>query len=147
MSGVQHATIYTPAQLAEIDRLKAAQWFLLRIEGGELWRCRNCGGKHRYFTSLCIERPFHGLGGELYAYAKTMRQAKERIRLASPTSQPLKDLEVAHPALARLLAPDGYGEDVIAVALGVAEPISRAKARQLAALINTRAHRTAIVVE
>lgn len=51
--------IFTPDELAERDRLLATRFFLLTNETQA--RCRVCNAVHPYFTTRCIERPFHGL--------------------------------------------------------------------------------------
>ncbi len=57
-----HAT-YTPWQHAQLEAIAKSRWYLLRNDGpvAAPAKCRNCGRVHEYYTSACMERPFHGL--------------------------------------------------------------------------------------
>ena len=142
------------AWIARRDRLLASRFFLVRIGGnaglGEAWRCRNCGGRHRYLTSLCVERPFDGLAGGLFGYWRTVgatgaeafltpaqRTRLERIGAALGGA----DLARSHPETARALAVRPGDLDLGALALGVLEPIDARRAADLVRRINRRAGR------
>lgn len=155
---------------AEIDRIKAGRFFLVKIAGnGDVWRCRNCGGKHRYFTLLCVEQPFSGLTDGLHAYwrtvgvhaAKDLLPPTERRRLEQIERLvlgDLPDLSVSHPLLARTVGTGLRDIDVGAftftatdetpasLALGRLEPISRAAARQLVERINAKGLKPPLMV-
>jgi hypothetical protein len=141
--------ILSPEQAKERDRILAGRFFLVRIAGnGDVWRCKRCRAKHTYLTLNCIEQPFSGLTRGLYAYLKTVGATgaeaflnpTQRARLAAAArllgSQP--DLATSHPLTARSLHVAERDADVGCIALGVLEPITATKARQLAAAINSR---------
>lgn len=51
--------VYTADELAEIERIINARWYLIRNEIGAT--CGRCGKVHPYLTLHCLERPFNGL--------------------------------------------------------------------------------------
>lgn len=55
--------IYTPQQVAILDGIAAARWFLLRNNGphGERWRCKYCKQIHAFFSLSCLPVPLNGL--------------------------------------------------------------------------------------
>lgn len=152
----------TPEEEAERERILASQFYLVKIGGnGDVWRCRNCGGKHRYLTLRCIEQPWSGLTHGLYAYYKTVgaygvesfMQPKEKARydrlgaMFGETAA-LPDLASAHPQTVRATiqrteqdadigAYSFVARELSAHALGVLEPITRDVARRLVRRINT----------
>src|SRR5438046_2080204 len=55
--------VISPADYAEVARLRASRFFLVRNDGsaGERLVCKRCGGKHQHFTWMCCEQPFRGI--------------------------------------------------------------------------------------
>jgi len=66
--------IYTPEQAKELQRIANGRFFLLRNDGpdGEVKECGRCHRNHMYFTMMCVEVPFCGLG-ELVGFIKKQR--------------------------------------------------------------------------
>lgn len=156
--------------MAEQERLLAGRFFLVKIAGnGEVWRCRRCGGKHRYLTLMCVEQPFSGLTRGLYAYYRTVgvhgamnyltpaerSRYAELARMFGPLDTP--DLATSHPLMARSMGTGERDADLGALsftatepsstALGLVERISRDKAARLAARINSRGIKPPFVLE
>lgn len=134
---------YTRAEWQELWRLKNAQFFLVRNDGGDIGEplvCGRCGaGKpgtkpHAYFTRMCVERPFRGVEKALFAYAKVHSDDDLQRRILTD----FPDLEVGHPITARHLIPREAGEDLIAFAVGTAVAISPRRAQTLTDLINSK---------
>lgn len=126
--------IATPAQRAELNRIAAGRWFLVRNELG--LRCGHCrqgilpGAVHPYISIACVEAPFHGLreivlfmqetaGADMLLSAMrpgtlvpiTRRQAEKlnariRARGGRPIDmqRPLDPAEIDPAAIARRLA-------------------------------------------
>lgn len=141
--------IPSPEVLEERERILKNQFFLVRIAGnGDVWRCTRCNSKHPYMTLMCIEQPFSGVDGGLYAFYKVagdtgavdFMNPTQRSRYESISRlfgrQP--DLATSHPLLARSIQTGPRDIDAGAMALGLLEPITRAKAIQLARAINGR---------
>lgn len=138
------------AQMERFRRLRDKQFFLVRNRGGdtgERYACKRHlrsktlppgmslkGVFHEYFTCMCINMPWRGLDKALYGYA-TMRSDG---KLTSSITAWASDMALAHPQSFGKLRPDKPGEDMIAIALGVLEPISESKARALESDINSR---------
>lgn len=162
--------IPSPEQEAERRRILASRFFLVKIGGnGDVWRCRNCKGKHRYLTLMCVEQPFSGLTRGLYAYYRTvgihgaesyLSQAEQRrYKRLKEAFGPLNAPDVAssHPQMARSIGTAERDADVGAftfvatvpssTALGLVEPIDRDKAARLARRINMRGIKPAFVLE
>jgi hypothetical protein len=137
--------LYTPKELAELERIKQAEFFLIRNgrADDDPVRCPHCGRPEMYLTLGCIERPFNGLVEGLYAYVVNSSN-RERARILDSYIQ---ELERAHPFTANKLRPAEAGEDLLAWSLGIAEPISRAKAYALAQAINERGLQPPLVLE
>lgn len=157
LDALKRAGFWTPEEAARFDALRSAEYCLVRIDGsGERWKCDRCGGKHSHFTLMCVERPFKGLKQGLKAYWASAGAA--RAADLSPTQKANLDvlapifggrpvpLATAHPQTAAGL--DVAERDVLVGAeiLGTIDPISKAKAQLLAALINARARRTVITI-
>jgi hypothetical protein len=51
--------LFTKEQHKMMKKIAASRWFLLKNIHG--FRCKRCNGIHRYLTTACVERPFHGL--------------------------------------------------------------------------------------
>lgn len=132
--------------------LLANQFFLLRQgELGELLKCTRCGTKHRYFTLMCIERPFDGLkegllayyhhvgkyGGEKFLSSIELRRYEEIGKVVGRIGGQ-RDLSDGHPQTARTLKTGDNDYDIGAVSLGLLEPITARKAEALAWNINAR---------
>jgi hypothetical protein len=142
----------SPEAQLERERILASRYFLVKIAGnGDVWRCKRCHAKHRYLTLGCVEQPFSGLTGGLWAYYRTVglhgaeafmspgeraRYARMRELLGAVGRAP--DLATSHPQMARAIATPEGDADIGAVALGLLEPIDRRKAQQLANAINAR---------
>lgn len=152
-------SVGTLEQAIEIERRKtailASKYHLVKIKGnggiGEVMRCRHCGSSHRYFTLMCVERPYSGVEDGLRAYfqvagdtgavnfmppAQRARHEKAR-RLFQPVAG-LPDVASSHPEMARKIHGDLNELDIGSVALGILEPITKAMAQQLADRINAR---------
>jgi hypothetical protein len=152
---------FLPSQeaLNEQQRILTASYFLVRIAGnasiGEALVCDpkrgGCGAKHQYLTLRCVEQPFSGITGGLYAYFRAVKDnglgrfltPAEQARLAALEDSifgGLPDLATTHPALARQMTEGLEANDaqLAAVALGVLEPIPASLARKYRDRINTR---------
>lgn len=136
---------YTPTELAELERIKQAQFFLIRNgrADDDPVACPRCGRVEMYLTLGCIERPFNGLVEGLYAYARVSSDRERASRLGAA----IQDLEQAHPFTANKLRPDEAGEDLLAWSLGIAEPISRETAYRQMQAINDRGLDPPLVLE
>jgi hypothetical protein len=134
------------AMRLERERLLGSQYFLVRISGQwDRWRCRNCGGKHPYLTLRCIEQPFSGLTGGLYAVwhhvgangilpTLSPAQRAKFDRLAGIFAG--VDLSRSHPRTAQAMGVAERDAELGAIALGILEPLSRASAQALVKRIN-----------
>jgi hypothetical protein len=138
------------ARMAEYRRLRDSKFYLVRNRGGEhgeRFACSNHlrgdlskagsymrGVFHEYFTLMCVNMPWRGLDKALYGYARIKSDTNLEMKVLAWAP----DLADDHPRSASLWKPTEPGEDLIAVALGVLEPISETKAVQLAANINGR---------
>lgn len=147
------------AALDEQNRILASSYFLVRISGnaglGDSLVCDpkkgGCGGKHQYLSLRCIEQPFSGITGGLYAYFRAVKDnglepflsPSEQTRIDAMDGQffdGLPDLSRSHPGLARAVT-EGLGSNdaqLAAVALGVLEPVPASLARRYRDRINTR---------
>lgn len=137
-------------------QLRDSHFFMVRNRGGttgERWSCQRCSSFHiekgvkvhdpifhEFFTIGCVNRPWRGLVDALWGYTSITnneRLAAKMMRWAPELANPLLAAR-AHPfTLGRMVPPDPEG-DVLAVAIGVLEPIDETKARQLETLINQR---------
>lgn len=153
------------AEARELERLENARFYLVRVKGnagiGEALICDpakgGCGCQHEYLTLKCLPKPYQGIGSGLYGYWQTAGAAgaeaylspDERARVAALTERfgPMgttPDLATSHPRMARALGVHERDRLWGAIALGVLEGISEAKARELASRINTRARQPVI---
>lgn len=140
--------VISPEQEQEKQRILESQFFLLRQGAlGEVFKCKNCGGKHRYFTDRCIELPFSGLTQGLYAYwyhagrygaenflTEVELERYEAIQAALSRSVP--DFASSHPEMAKKLGTSERDFDAGTLALGLLEPITKEKAAALVWNIN-----------
>lgn len=160
-------SVGTPAQAVAIEQAKlrilASKYHLVKISGnagiGEVMRCRNCGSAHRFFSLMCIERPFSGVEDGLRAYFQvagdfaairymppSQRARYEAARRYFQPAAGLPDLTTRHPDMARRVQGDLNDVDIGSIALGILEPISKAMAQQLADRINMRGIRPAFTL-
>lgn len=145
--------------LAEQRRILEGTYFLVRIRGnggiGEALVCDpkkgGCGRKHDYLTLRCVEQPFSGLTGGLFAYYRAVGD-NGLVNTLSPTEQQrfaavqssvgwmarLPDLATHHPETARGMGLDARDAQLAAVALGILEPIPPSLARKYRDRINAR---------
>ena len=93
-----------------------------------------CGREHAYFTLMCIDQPFRGLNKALYALA-AVREDNEMVRNILEWAPDIAD---GHPETARAWKPELPGQDLLGIALGFAEPITKARAEMLASLIQSK---------
>lgn len=150
----------TKEYLDKRRKLLAAQFFLVRQGGkmGEVLRCSRCKGKHRHLTLMCVERPFDGLKNGLFAYYQTAGKSGaanffspqemdryEAIQKALGIG--VKDLAESHPRFVRDLKVAEGDIDIGAIAVGILEPISKAKAKALAWNINARGLKPKFMLE
>lgn len=141
--------ILRPDQVAEHDRILAGKYFLVRMAGfGEIWRCKRCNGRHTYLTLNCIDQPFSGLTGGIFAYYKTAGMAgalqymdpaqRARYDKMAVLFDDVPDLSTSHPEWARKIATPERDIDRGVIALGILTPINRKEALARARAINMR---------
>ncbi len=144
--------VITPEQIEAKKKVQESQFFLLRQGSmGEVFRCSRCKEKHKYFTLMCIDRPFDGLTEGLYAYwyhtgkhnvenflSDVELQRYYAIREVLNKSGQYPDVATSHPRLAESLGTPITDFDAGSVALGILEPITKQKAQALAWNINAR---------
>lgn len=92
--------MFTPEQKAQLDRIAAGRWFLIRAN--DRVRCTLCGGKHPYFTRGCVEKPYNGLT-EITTALLTVRSASGRVRETEYSAVKLGDIEPIAEIKARRL--------------------------------------------
>lgn len=153
---VRQLGFLTPDDAARLDAIEHARYVLVRMDQGERWRCRECGGKHEFFTRFCVPRPWHGLREGLYAYVQNVGGARPsdlspaqlaRLRAIVPRvglAGPLPNLADGHPWAAAALATPSGDVEYVAWLLGSVVEITEAQARRYAATINARARRTVV---
>lgn len=145
----------SPEELEAAEAIRRSQYFLVRqgADGiGEVFTCKTCGGKHRYFTLNCREQPYSGVTMGLWAFFKTvgkhgaeatMNDAQlERMRRLQSYLGPLGDLpELAHshPLLAQRLSSAERNLDIHGTALGILEPIDQRMAQRMLDRVNVLA--------
>ena len=134
----------TRAEMAIYDKWRDSKFFLVRNRGsetGERYRCSRHEYRpgidqpvyHEYFTSMCVDRPWRGLEGALYAYATITHneQLAHRLKYLAPQAN------IVHPRTFQ--PPDAFTDaDIIAITIGTLEPITRARAERLAQDINAK---------
>lgn len=126
---------------------------------GERLRCTRCGRRHDYITLMCVEQPFTGMTGGLYAYYRAITDNKlendlnpqERSRFHQVTSAlgGMQDISRMHPELARKIT-SGLGPTDMqlgAISYGVLEGIAAVHAAALVRKINDRGLRPKLVLE
>jgi hypothetical protein len=151
--------IPSPARIKERERILQARYFFVRAAGGpagEVFRCRECKGKHPYLTLRCIEQPFSGITGGLFGYFDTFKDA-DAFDMLSPEQQTRvarigRELTFsarnaaafarAHPQTARAMVEDDRDGVRAALALGVLVPVSATMAQRYLDKINGRGGRT-----
>ena len=161
--------LLTKRQQIERQRLLRGRYFFVNLRQGnlgEVFRCSRCGGKHSRLTLYCLDQPFSGLLGGLWAYTWTVGVSGasetmaplERARYAAlielfePRANlgdvaQIADLADHHPQMARALAadaepgrPGAMHLDVGMVSLGLLEQIDTKEAQRQLDRINTRAY-------
>lgn len=144
--------VMSPDEASERDRLLASRYFLVKQGSlGEVFRCRECKGKHAYFTLRCIDRPFSGVAEGLWAYYQTLgtpqaiarmtpveRERLARIKRMFGEATPDLDLAASHPETARALGIEERDIFKGARPMGVLEEIPRALAQRYVDLVNTK---------
>lgn len=147
--------------LKEQQRILSSMYFLLRQGDafGERLKCVKCGNRHDYITLNCVERPFVGLMGGLYAYYRAIgdnalersltNERRSRLRGVRKIIRDMPDLSSVHPQLARQITLDTRANDLQmgAVALGMLEGIPPTLAHKLEERINARGIRPKFVLE
>lgn len=142
------------AEVEARDATLRGKFFVVNIAGnngvGELWKCRRCKGRHRYMTASCIERPFNGLDGALYAIYQQAGDlaavrsldgrsgAADTARVLVREVMKMPDLATSHPETARRLGTDLSRFDVSmgGINLGTVEEIPVTLAQRLLDRIN-----------
>lgn len=146
----------TPADDAKLRAIEAASFFLVKNDGPEKWRCARCNGKHAYYTSFCIDRPWKGLREALYGYWRNVGAQHEadltpgqrqRMRVLSQAFgrlDPVQSMHQMHPRTAHALGTPERDIDRGAEVLGTLEVLTLQRARLLVDQINTRARQPLI---
>lgn len=145
-----------------LDAIERAKWVLVVMDQGEHWRCRACGGKHRYqhygavFTRHCVPRPWRGIRQGLTAYFENLGaqnwadlspEQVRRLRTVAPRigrADALPALAAHHPQMAQQLGTPASDVDYVGLLLGNLVEIDEADARRFANLINGRARRVIV---
>lgn len=140
--------VTSPEREIEKKKLLMGQFFILRQgELGEIFRCKNCKGKHTYYTLMCVERPFDGLRQGLLAYYHNIGLAGGEKYLSTLEYQRYQEISKkvggrnladGHPQLARSIGTEANDYDIGALSLGLLEPITKRKAEVLAWNINLK---------
>lgn len=135
------------------QELILSNMYFLVLQGdtfGERLKCVECGGRHKYITLRCIEKPITGLTNGLYAYYRVVRDnnlenelnpgQRARFQEIQRTLSLMPDLSKVHPQLARQFAKDVGPSDLQlgALSLGILEGISPVEARRLVDKINEK---------
>lgn len=133
-----------PEAAAERLAIQRSTFFLVRISGnagvGEVWKCKECGGKHRYFTRRCVDLPFNGIEEALTAYWQHTGDQVRKHRLDGflGAVSDLPDLASLHPEMARKLGARNGEVAIGGMALGLVEQIAKTHAQMLLDRINSR---------
>lgn len=150
--------------IASQNKVLASVFFLVRQGGlGERLRCDpqkgGCGGRHQYLTLRCVERPFSGLTGGLYAYYRAVgdhdlvkdlppaeRARYEGIGEALGQLGEMPDLATTDPRTARALGLKPGDSQIGALAMGILDPVPMSLARRLVARINEKGLKPPLVL-
>ena len=158
---LRRAGILMSEEAERLDAIERARYVLVRMDQGEVWRCRNCGSKHvspvygAVFTTYCVPRPWRGLRDGLVAY---FRHMSARLSDLSPAqvatlreiaprigrSDALPVLADHHPQAAQALGTTAGDVDYVGWLLGSVVEITEYEARRFVATINARAGRVAV---
>lgn len=148
--------ILLPDEAARMDRIERSTYVLLWNNGeGERWRCGRCNAIHDHYTLFCVERPFRGVREALYAYWKhavvrdqdlspVQRARRRDVASALGVEDGIPDLAQHHPQMARALGTREGSTQYGGLMLGTVDPVSSAKAYQLASRINSKARRPVV---
>lgn len=144
--------IKSPEEAAERDTLLSLRFFLVRQGSlGEIFRCKECNGKHQFFSLRCCERPFSGIAEGLWAYTQAAgtpealrrmtpaekRQVANAKRLLG-TAATLPDLASSHPQFARGIGVAERDLQLAAMPLGILEEVPASLAQRFQDRINLR---------
>lgn len=136
MLTVGETQLYTPGDMLMIEALRNSTYFLVRNGGADSpAKCGRCGAIHAYLTRMCIEQPYRGLLGALYAYVRITHDAAHMRRISGLRAMPY--LHDGHPYTAHERAPV-EGEEIVAYELGAAEPIDEKRAMRYAEALRIR---------
>jgi hypothetical protein len=143
------AGMLTVAEYAELERIRMSKFFLVRNDGGDMGEpapCRHSksdfdpGHKHPYFTLMCCEQPFRGLEQGLRIWLQAANpQSDRRSAILRQWSLGMRDYAEANPqtgGAVKPMTPDTMAW--YARLAGISIPISEARARKLAEIINSR---------
>jgi len=157
LAALKRLGIWTPEEAARFDAMRNAEYVLVRNDGSERWRCRLCNRQHEHFTWMCVERPFRGLVGGLYAYwvnvggariadlSPRQRQTLDVLRPLFGGQRPIP-VATGHPDMAAGLVTDRTDVLLGGTLLGSIDPITPTKARLLVSLINARAGQRVLIL-
>jgi len=150
--------LMTVAEYEAIERVRVAPYVLVRNDSAERFVCERCGRKHVYFTSFCVERPWRGLRHALLGYWTNVGAMREKdltpqqlrrlseIKSVLDRGRTARTLRDMHPETAQALGTPETDLDCGAWVIGTLEPITTARARYLAARINSQARKPIIVL-
>lgn len=150
--------VMSPAQAAERDRLLSQKWFLVRQGSlGEIFRCRECHGRHLYLTLRCVERPFSGVTEGLFAYYEVAGTPQAFARMTPAERRRIEtirrlfdldgnDLSSSHPETARGLAVGDRDIFKGAYPMGILEEIPRSLAQRYQDRINLKGLRPSLAL-
>lgn len=138
--------------IAEQEQILANMFFLVKQGDsfGERLKCVECGGRHKYITLRCVNKPITGLANGLFAYYRVIKDFHletelspaelSRFQEINQVLMNMPDIGSVHPQLARTVTKDIGPSDLQlgAVSLGILEPISPTEANSLAQKINDR---------
>lgn len=149
--------IPTPEQVIERERILRSVYFLVRQDSelGERARCRRCNRKHTHLTLMCVEKPFSGVSGGLFAFWKAAGahggydylSPAARLKYDELTKKyGVMDLADGHPSTAEKLQIAPGDVDLGAIALGILEPLTKAEAQRRVWRINSLGCRPPLVL-
>jgi hypothetical protein len=139
--------------VAEREAQMRGRFYVVNIGGnaglGEVWRCKNCHGRHGYLTRNCTERPFNGLDQAVWAIyqqagdlasvrslspSQQLSHRARQVRLM-PVIADLPDLSMVHPDTARQINQQrqlgAFDIEIGGLKLGRVEQIPKSLAQRL----------------
>lgn len=146
---LRSAGITMSEEAERLVALEEARYVLVRMDQGERWRCRECGGKHHFLTLFCTPRPWRGLRHGLSAYYQNIGSKLSDLSPAERSqvdgvADGVPNLADRHPRAAQALGTAPSDVDYVGWLLGTVEVISEFEARSFAATINSKARRTVV---